>query len=101
MDIPSCVICGNVSIVVCSSSVGAISHAYCQECLDLGREEWNTLIGGLFGLSRDNIAGWMKSIIEATCAFYGKTEDDLWNDIARIDAEYEEYCETHINKGIY
>lgn len=88
----NCEVCGLDTTHVCASSLGAISHALCDECLSLGRQPWTTLIGGLYGVRKDTCADWVKPIIKATCDFYGKTEDDLWAEVEKLEKDYEEYC---------
>lgn len=85
-----CEICRNPAAGVASSCFGAISHALCADCAMANREPWSTLVGGLMGLQRDGAAEWTKPFIEATCAFYGKTEDELWVEVAEATAGYEE-----------
>lgn len=84
-----CEICGGVASGVASSALGAISHAYCNECLRANREVWTTLVGGLSGIRRGEEALWVKPIIQATLAFYGKTEEELW---AEADVNWKDYC---------
>ena len=86
-----CEICKQPSIGVCSSPLGAISHAICGECITKGRQPWSTLVGGLYGCTKDNVADWIRPIIMATCKFYNKTEDQLWIEVERLDKQYEEY----------
>jgi hypothetical protein len=90
----TCEICGGPSVGVASSSLGAISHAYCALCASSNREVWTTLIGGLFGTEPDAVADWVKPIIEATCEFYKKTEEQLWLEVAAMEQAYNE----HINE---
>jgi hypothetical protein len=85
----TCDICQKPAIGVCASSMGAISHAYCEECHRLGREPWTTLVGGLFGCRKDTIIDEVKSVIEVTCKFYNKTEDDLWTEVQILEKEFE------------
>jgi hypothetical protein len=85
---PKCEICQKPALGVCSSRMGAISHAYCEECIKAQREPWTTLVGGLFGVSRDDCADWVRPVIEATCKFYEKTEDELWNEVKKLEKEY-------------
>jgi hypothetical protein len=82
-----CDICTATPTSVCSSALGAISHAYCAACLASDREVWTTLVGGLVGLSREKIGAWIRPHITASCAFYEKTEDELWDEVARIERE--------------
>jgi hypothetical protein len=46
-------------------------------------------------LERGHVADWFKPIIRATLEFYGKTEDELWEEAEAALLEYEEgmaYC---------
>lgn len=86
-----CEICGKSTVNVVSSRVGAISCAYCQECIEQGREPWDVLVGGLYGLTSDSVADGVRPTIEATCAFYGKTEAELWAAVQRLEKSYDEY----------
>jgi hypothetical protein len=86
-----CEICGNEATGVFSSCMGPISHAYCVECGKAGREVWTTLVGGLFGVTKETVAEWTQPVIDATCEFYGKTEDQLWEEVKKLEESYEEY----------
>jgi hypothetical protein len=86
-----CEVCGKPAIGVCSSPLGAISHAFCKECLEKERQPWSTLIGGLYGCSKDNVAEWILPHIKATCEFYNKTECEMWKEVAKLEEEYEDY----------
>lgn len=86
-----CAICGKPACGVSCSPLGAISSAYCVECLQSPRESWPVLVGCLMGCERNQVAEWVQPIIDATVAFYGKTEDDLWGDVERSWTEYEAY----------
>lgn len=86
-----CEVCGKLANHVFASCLGPISHAYCVECIQAGREVWTTLVGGLFSLTRETVGEWIKPIIKATCEFYGKTEDDLWRDIEDYNKSFDEY----------
>lgn len=86
---PPCEICGAPGCGVASSVLGPISHAYCAECANSDREVWSTLVGGLMGLSQSHVAEWVRPIITATCAHYGKTEAELWDEVAELSARYD------------
>lgn len=88
---PPCWICGSPSIGVRSSPLGAISGAYCLDCLEANREPWGVLVGCLMGCERGEVADWVKPIIKATLAFYNKTEDDLWNEVEKEIDEMDDY----------
>jgi hypothetical protein len=68
--------------------MGAVSFAYCAECLKKHREPWGSLVGGLMGVGRGEEADWVKPIIQATLEFYGKSEDELWAEVEAADNEY-------------
>ena len=86
-----CEICKKPAVGVCSASIGAISHAYCQECIEAGREPWSTLVGASYGLTRESVAEWFIPTIEATCAFYKKTVDEFWAEVKKLEDEYDAY----------
>lgn len=86
-----CEVCQKPAIGVCSSVMGAITHGFCRECLTANRQPWTTLVGGLIGCARDHVADWTRPYIEATCEFYGKTEDELWEEVERVSKEYDEH----------
>ena len=82
---------------VASSVFGAISNAYCMECLEAGREPWFCLVGGLSGIrNMDQLRDEVKPIIKATLEFYNKTEEQLWEEIRKIDEEYIAYYHSKI-----
>lgn len=84
----SCNVCDKPALGVCCSVMGPISHAYCRECLELGRQPWNTLVDGLIGCSRDDVMDAVQPIIEATCKFYGRGEDELWREVAESTQDF-------------
>jgi len=88
MPWPNCDICEKPAFMVAASPMGPISLAYCEECLDAKRENWNVLVGGLIGYEKGTEADWVKPIIEATLKFYNKTEDELWAEVKTTTEEY-------------
>jgi len=92
MPFPNCVICDKEALGVCSSLMGPVSHAYCKECIEAGREDWSTLVGGLYGCREDSVAEWVLPIIKATCEFYNRTESQLWIDVKKLERDYDNYC---------
>lgn len=81
----------NEAVGVASSPFGAISSAYCGECLRAKREEYWILVGGLAGCrSMDDVAEWTKPYIKATLEAEGKTEEELFQD---VEAAWQEYTE--------
>jgi hypothetical protein len=87
-----CWICAKEALGVACSPLGAISGAYCRECLVEGREPWGVIVGALFGCERGKVADWMQPLIDRMVAFYGRTEDELWAEVAQAEREYDEAC---------
>lgn len=87
-----CDVCGErEAIGVACSSTGAVSFAYCIECLRSKREPYGALIASLFGMSNmDEVAPWYHPIVTATLKAEGKTAEELFADIAAFEKEYEE-----------
>ena len=78
-----CDVCGKeTNTVVCCSSCGAISFAYCEECLNVGREPYDALVG--MGLTSDCInKTYKEQILLPSLKFFGKT-------IEQFDADVEQ-----------
>jgi hypothetical protein len=71
--------------------MGPVSHAFCKECLTAKRQPWGTLVGCLVGCAKDGVADWARPYIEATCKFYNKTEDQLWEEVEQLGKDYDEH----------
>lgn len=95
----TCEICHKPAIGVASSSLGPISHAYCRECVNAGREVWTTLIGGLMTLDPVRVAERMRPIIEATCKFYNRTEEQLWDEVKKLETDYEAHRASQLKES--
>jgi len=94
-----CDVCGkNEAKGVACSVFGAISLAYCQECLDAERDDYGTMVAGLCGggitCMRD-IRSDLHPYVTATLAFAGKTEEDLFKEIRELEEEYYRVCEEY------
>jgi len=86
---PICDVCRiNQAIGVAASVTGAISFAYCVDCLFAGVEPYDALIGGCIGLGKNEVADWYKQRIDATLVFLGITEDKFWADVEQMTADY-------------
>ena len=87
-----CDCCGKEGMVwVAASPCGAISFAYCEECLTSGREPYDAVVARLYGIdSMEGVAEWFKPSIHATLKAEGKTTDELFQDVEAFGAEYEE-----------
>ena len=93
----TCDVCGKeAETVVCCSSCGAISFAYCQECLNNGREPYDALVG--MGLTSDIINKTYKQrILLPSLKFFGKTIEEFDTDVENMDKKMNEYFKTKQN----
>ena len=72
----------NEAVGVFASNCGATSFAYCQECLDAGREPYGALVAHLVGVpDMDAVAEWARPMVRATLQAEGKTEEQFFQDI--------------------
>ena len=83
-----CDVCGKeVETFVACSSCGAISFAYCTECLNAGREPYDALVG--MGLTSDVInKSYKNQILLPSLRFYGKTVEEFDADVIKEEQEY-------------
>lgn len=84
-----CSVCGKEGeVFVCCSACGAMSLAYCKDCLTAGAEPWGDLVAyiSLAGRYPDKINQGGREIVRHTCRRLGKTEEEF---AAAVDAEIE------------
>lgn len=88
-----CDVCGKeTETVVCCSSCGAISFAYCQECLNSGREPYDALVG--MGLYYDDInKTYKQQVLLPSLRFFDKTIEEFNADVEKMDAEYYDWLQ--------
>ena len=86
--IGKCDVCGKEAEVFVACSVcGAVSFAYCDECLDEGREPYHALVG--MGLYFDEISDAFKeAILLPSLKFHNKTQKEFDAD---VDKDLEDY----------
>ena len=76
---------------VCCSACGAISFAYCNECLEAGFEPYSALVG--MGMHYEDISKSFKhAILDPSLKFYKKTVEQFNADVKQLDDDYAEYC---------
>jgi hypothetical protein len=90
-----CCICKQPAIGVACSPFGAISSAYCADCLQSGREQWSILVGGLYGCPREDVHDAVRYVIKVTCEFYKKTEDEFWQEVKELAEDLAAYEKEH------
>jgi hypothetical protein len=88
-----CDVCGKeAETVVACSSCGAVSFAYCTECLNGGREPYDALVG--MGLIYDCInKSYREQILLPSLRFHGKTIAEFNADVEKMDAEYYDWLQ--------
>lgn len=88
-----CDVCGKeTETFVACSSCGAISFAYCQECLNAGREPYDALVG--MGLTSGCInKTYKQQILLPSLKFFGKTIAEFNADVEQMDADYYDWLQ--------
>lgn len=88
-----CDVCGKESeIFVACSSCGAISFAYCAECLNNGLEPYSALVG--MGLTSDMInKSYKEQILMPSLRFHGKTIEEFDADVIKMDDDYYDWLQ--------
>ena len=90
-----CDVCGQeAETVVACSSCGAVSFAYCQECLNGGREPYDALVG--MGLPYDCLnKTYRERIILPSLKFFGKTIEEFNADVEKMDEDFAEWVKNN------
>lgn len=101
-----CSVCGRIGrVYVCSSLCGAMSNAYCEDCLDSGAEPWGDLVAyiALAGRYPDDINEWYREVVRNTCRRLGHTEEEFAAAVVKcaeeMDREYDEYVKNRSKAG--
>ena len=88
-----CDVCGKqTDVVVCSSSCGPISLAYCRSCLEGELEPYGIMLSYIAGAGHwpDDVNPAYQELVRKNLAFHGKTEEEFASDVERaIKAEQE------------
>jgi len=97
-----CAVCGREGeVYVASSACGAMSNAYCAECLASGAEPWGDLVSyvSLAGPYPEHISEMYRDIVRDTCRRLHRTEEEfalaVRSAIDEMDADYEAYAMMH------
>lgn len=81
-----CDVCGNPSIGVASSSLGAMSLAYCKWCVRNSFEPYYALVGFEFCVGfKDEDMSWL----QRNLLVVGKTLENLRDDAIKLQQNYE------------
>ncbi len=78
-----CDVCGASPAYVCCSSLGAMSLAYCRECLHYGCEPYGISVGffAIMGGSMEAFTDEFRWTLWATVLRAGKTAAEFWSDV--------------------
>lgn len=78
------------AVIVAASSCGPISFRYCESCLRSHAEPFGALVAyiGLAGGKPEEIRESYFPIIQSTCEKAGKTEDEFWQQAAKVWNEF-------------
>jgi hypothetical protein len=87
-----CDVCGGEAVGVCSSACGAISFAYCKDCLQNGAEPFSALAGSFYGIRQGEHNTSLDTTIIASCKVANKTVDEFWSEVDKLTAEMDAFC---------
>lgn len=90
-----CDVCGKESkVVVCASSMGAISYSYCKECLNKGLEPYKGMVAYIScaGKFPDDINSTYANKIRMNLKELNKTEEEFIADCDKSNEEFEQWC---------
>ena len=80
MIIGKCCVCSKEGpTFVCASACGAMTNAYCNECLDAGAEPWGDLVAyiSIAGRYPEEINEFYREVVRNTCKRLGRTEGEF------------------------
>lgn len=88
-----CNVCGKeTNTTVCCSTCGAISFAYCADCLRAGIEPYDALVGmGLY--YADFNKTYKQQILDPSLRFHNKTNEQFDEDVQAQDDDYRAWLE--------
>ena len=94
----TCAVCGkDTEVVVCASAFGAISYAYCEDCLARNLEPYHAMVDYIScaGLFPDDINEQYQKLCRHILVELGISEEKFIEDVKKsnedIDAFYEEW----------
>ena len=89
-----CAVCGKEGeVFVACSACGAISFAYCEDCLNTGAEPYGALVEYIScaGDSPEDINDTYLKIIRDTLSRLNITEEQFWKDVKQSIIDENEY----------
>lgn len=90
-----CDVCGKeTKVVVCASSMGAISYKYCEDCLRKGLEPYGGMVAYISCAGRfpDDINPAYVDYVRRVLNALGKTEEEFIADCNKANEEFNQWC---------
>lgn len=90
-----CEVCGKETmVVVCSSSMGPFSFAYCEDCLRAGAEPYWFLVNviSMSGTWPDSVNEACQEKIRSVLKYLSRSEDDFKADVYKANHELPVYA---------
>lgn len=86
-----CDVCGKeTNTTVCCSTCGAVSFAYCTECLKEGREPYSALVGmGIYSADLHEI--FKQDVLFPSLKFQNKTVEEFDADVRKLNESYDQW----------
>jgi hypothetical protein len=86
----TCDVCGaNAECTVCSSIFGAFSFAYCQDCFDLGKEPYSSVVNMIAcaGPWPEGISTGYQTEVRRQLRLHNKTEEEFIADVQESERQ--------------
>ena len=90
-----CDVCGKETyVVVCASSMGAISYSYCNDCLTKGLEPYGGMVAYIScaGSYPEDINRKYVEYIRRVLKELGRSEEEFIIDINKANEEFNQWC---------
>ncbi len=91
-----CAVCGKqTEVYVASSSIGAVTYAYCEDCLRAGAEPWSDLVFNcaICGPYPESVNTQFRETVRNTCRHLGKTEEEFQADVNEAILDWDDHME--------
>lgn len=87
-----CDVCGEATdVIVCGSTMGAVSFAYCKKCYEYGAEPYWAMVSYIScaGQFPDDINETYQKIVRGNLTYLGRSEKQFIYDVAHADDDYD------------
>lgn len=89
-----CDVCGKqTNVVVCASVMGAVSFAYCKDCLEAGAEPYGVMVSRVASCGNwpDSINAEYQRIVRNGLKYLGVSEEKFTHDVDEKNRAMEEF----------